>query len=62
VDGQAREAVASAAVFESHESFLPYRRGPHLRSNYFYVDGHVDNATPKNARDALDPWDVRKER
>ena len=35
----------------------PFRHGLTLRSNYLYVDGHVDNATPKDALAAIDPWD-----
>ena len=36
----------------------PFRHGLTLRSNYLYVDGHVDNATPKDALAAIDPWDL----
>jgi prepilin-type processing-associated H-X9-DG protein len=36
----------------------PFRHGIHLRSNYLYLDGHVDNATPKDALNGIDPWDV----
>jgi len=36
----------------------PFRHGIHLRSNYLYLDGHVDNATPGQAILGIDPWDV----
>ena len=34
-----------------------YRHGIRLGSNYLYLDMHVDTVPPKEAQDALDPWD-----
>jgi prepilin-type N-terminal cleavage/methylation domain-containing protein len=36
----------------------PFRHGIDLRSNYLYLDAHVDNATPREALSGIDPWDV----
>ncbi len=36
----------------------PFRHGPHLRSNYLYLDGHVDNVAPGEALSGIDPWDL----
>ena len=36
----------------------PARHGRRLRSNYLYLDGHADNMPPRQARAALDPWDL----
>lgn len=36
----------------------PLRHGIRLRSNYLYLDGHVDNVSPQRAAKGLDPWDV----
>jgi prepilin-type processing-associated H-X9-DG protein len=48
--------------YMQHADFVrvvePFRHGPHLRSNYLYLDGHVDNATPRDALQGIDPWDV----
>jgi prepilin-type N-terminal cleavage/methylation domain-containing protein/prepilin-type processing-associated H-X9-DG protein len=38
----------------------PYRHGRQLKSNYLFLDGHVDNVPPQEARGAIDPWDVAK--
>ena len=38
----------------------PHRHGRQLRSNYLYLDGHVDNATPQAAKAAIDPWEVQE--
>jgi prepilin-type processing-associated H-X9-DG protein len=35
-----------------------YRHGTLLGSNYLYLDLHVDSAAPKQALEAIDPWDV----
>lgn len=37
----------------------PYRHGPHIGSNYLYLDMHVAAATPKEARGSMDPWSVK---
>ncbi|HEY8667600.1 MAG TPA: type II secretion system protein [Tepidisphaeraceae bacterium] len=37
----------------------PYKHGLKLGSNYLYMDLHVDTDAPKNAADAVDPWDPR---
>ena len=44
----------------SSASEILHRHGIQLRSNYLYLDGHVANAEPKNARSAIDPWDVTR--
>jgi prepilin-type N-terminal cleavage/methylation domain-containing protein/prepilin-type processing-associated H-X9-DG protein len=36
----------------------PYRHGAQLKSNYLYLDLHVDNEAPIGVKDGLDPWDV----
>lgn len=35
-----------------------YRHGINLGSNYLYLDLHVDSAAPRQAEEAVDPWDV----
>jgi hypothetical protein len=35
-----------------------YRHGPVLGSNYLYKDGHVAATPPKEAKGAIDPWQV----
>lgn len=35
-----------------------YRHGLRLGSNYLFLDLHVGTLLPKQARDAIDPWDV----
>jgi prepilin-type N-terminal cleavage/methylation domain-containing protein len=39
-----------------------YRHGPRLRSNYLYLDMHVDNQGPIGNPLGLDPWDVPPDR
>jgi prepilin-type processing-associated H-X9-DG protein/prepilin-type N-terminal cleavage/methylation domain-containing protein len=36
----------------------PFRHGPKIGSNYLFLDGHVANAMPDDARRAIDPWDA----
>jgi prepilin-type processing-associated H-X9-DG protein len=35
-----------------------YRHGVRLKSNYLYLDLHVDNAGPTQWQGGLDPWDI----
>lgn len=36
----------------------PYRHGLQLKSNYLYLDLHVDNLAPTEVKDGIEPWDV----
>jgi prepilin-type N-terminal cleavage/methylation domain-containing protein/prepilin-type processing-associated H-X9-DG protein len=36
----------------------PFRHGQQLKSNYLYLDLHVDNEAPTGLQDGVDPWDV----
>jgi prepilin-type processing-associated H-X9-DG protein/prepilin-type N-terminal cleavage/methylation domain-containing protein len=36
-----------------------YRHGRSMRSNYVFLDGHVDNASPQHAAKAIDPWQLQ---